>query len=140
MHYPHAAVWIDHHEARIFRIDDESFVASAVEASTKHVLKHPRASEEPKEHPDDMKRFFRDVTRALEGADEILILGPSTAKHQLVSYVGKHAPALEPKIVGVETIDHPSDRQLAAYARKYFEAADRIHKPGFTARAPSRST
>lgn len=120
MSHHHAAVWIDHHEARIFRIEDEGTVTSQVDASTKHVLKHPRGSEEPKEHPNDLKRFFRDVTHALEGADEILILGPSTAKLQLVNYVGKHAPALEPKIVGVETIDHPSDRELAAYARKYF--------------------
>jgi hypothetical protein len=29
-------------------------------------------------------------------------------------------------IVGVETVDHPSDAQLVAYARKYFIAADRM--------------
>jgi len=27
-------------------------------------------------------------------------------------------------IVGVETVDHPSDEQLVAYARKYFKAKD----------------
>lgn len=128
MHYPHAAVWIDHHQARIFRIDDESFVASKVEAQTRHVLKHPRASAEPKDHPNDLTRFFRDVARALEDADEILVLGPSSAKLQLVDYVSEHAPAIERRIVGVETVDHPTDRQLAAHARQYFESADRIQK------------
>jgi hypothetical protein len=29
-------------------------------------------------------------------------------------------------IVGVETVDHPSDAQVVAYARKYFNAADRM--------------
>ena len=30
------------------------------------------------------------------------------------------------KVVGVETVDHPSDGQLVAYARKYFVAKDRM--------------
>ena len=35
-------------------------------------------------------------------------------------------PTLKKKVVGVETIDHPSDGQLVAHARKYFSAADRM--------------
>ena len=30
------------------------------------------------------------------------------------------------KIIGVETVDHPSDGQLVAYARKYFLAKDQL--------------
>lgn len=30
------------------------------------------------------------------------------------------------KVVGVETVDHPSDAQLVAYARKYFVAKNRM--------------
>jgi hypothetical protein len=29
-------------------------------------------------------------------------------------------------IAGVETVDHPSDGSLVAYARKYFNAFDRM--------------
>ena len=29
-------------------------------------------------------------------------------------------------IVGVETVDHPSDPQLVAHAKNYFMAADRM--------------
>jgi hypothetical protein len=29
-------------------------------------------------------------------------------------------------IVGVETVDHPSDGQLVAHARHYFKAEDRM--------------
>jgi stalled ribosome rescue protein Dom34 len=129
MGYRHAAVWIDHQEARIFRIEPTSFDAAELKAPTHHLHKHPRGAQEPTEHPDDAKRFFHHVTRALEEADEILIVGPSTAKLQLIKYVSKTVPALEPRIVGVETVDHPTDRQFAAYARKYFEAADRMNKP-----------
>jgi hypothetical protein len=30
------------------------------------------------------------------------------------------------KIVGTETVDHPTDNQLVAHARKYFRTADRM--------------
>jgi hypothetical protein len=43
-----------------------------------------------------------------------------------VKYVHQHAHALEPKIVGVETVDHPTDGQIVAYAKTYFLAADRL--------------
>jgi hypothetical protein len=29
-------------------------------------------------------------------------------------------------IIGVETVDHPTDAQLVAYARQYFKGADRM--------------
>jgi hypothetical protein len=31
-------------------------------------------------------------------------------------------------IAAVETVDHPSDAALVAYARKYFRAADRMRR------------
>jgi hypothetical protein len=37
-----------------------------------------------------------------------------------------HDPKLMNVIVGVETVDHPSDAQLVAYARKYLKATDRM--------------
>ena len=30
------------------------------------------------------------------------------------------------KVIGIETVDHPGDGQLVAYARKYFVAKDRM--------------
>jgi hypothetical protein len=32
-------------------------------------------------------------------------------------------------ILGVETVDHPTDKQLVAYARKYFKSADLMQHP-----------
>jgi hypothetical protein len=52
--------------------------------------------------------------------------GPSTAKLQFLKYVHAHEPKLEQRIVGMETVDHPTDAQLAAFARRYFRAADRM--------------
>jgi hypothetical protein len=126
MSRPHVAVWIDHKEARIFHVDAETLNAATVKAPTHHLHKHPKGPQGAKEHPDDAKRFFHEVVRELEGAEALLILGPSTAKLHLIRYMHEHARSLEPKIVGIETVDHPTDGQLLAYARTYFKASDRM--------------
>jgi hypothetical protein len=113
----HLAVWIDHHKALIFRVDATSYSESAVEAP-RHVLRHPKYQAGVRNHPDDAPRFFSDVLRALEPATEILVVGPSTAKINFADYVREHATAV--RVVGVETVDHPTRNQIAAYVRRYF--------------------
>ncbi len=120
----HAVVWIDHHEAKVFHLDSENPEPSTLNAPKAHVLRHPKHGETS--HPADAQHFFHDVARALADADEILVVGPATAKLELIKHVHKHDHMLVPRIVGVETVDHPTDGQLAAYARKYFRAADRV--------------
>ena len=41
-------------------------------------------------------------------------------------YVDKHRAGLGKQIVGYETVDHPSENQLVALARKYFLKYDRM--------------
>ena len=120
------AVWIDHNEAKIFHVSAETFETSSVRSPKHHVHRHPIGSAEKKSHPADAKHFFDEVVRGLEGAEAILIVGPATAKLELIRHLHQHARALEPKVVGVETVDHPSDGQLAAYVRQYFHAVDRM--------------
>lgn len=119
----HAAVWIDHHEAKIFQVGAEAFDESTVLAPQHHVHRHPDRSAK-REHPSDAQHFYRDVSRALDGWEEILVVGPATAKLEFIKYVHEHEHALSPRIVGVETVDHPTDRQLVAHVREYFRAGD----------------
>jgi stalled ribosome rescue protein Dom34 len=121
----HVAVWIDQQEAKIYHIDAASTDATKVASPGPHVHRHPTVTAEHN-HPADAPHFYADVVRALQDAQEILIVGPAKAKLELIKYVHKHHPAMEPRIVGVETVDHPSDGQLVAYARRYFHAADRM--------------
>lgn len=44
-----------------------------------------------------------------------------------MTHFEKHDPELLKLIFGVETVDHPSDAQLVAYARKYFKSAVQMH-------------
>ena len=122
----HVIVWLDHQEARIFHVDAEKLDEKTVPAPTRHVHRHPKGPAAEHNHPDDAHHFFQALARALEGAERVLIVGPSTTKLQFVRYAHKHDPTLEPRIVGIETVDHPTDRQLVAYSRRYFAADDRM--------------
>ena len=121
----HVAVWLDHHEARVFRISRDSFDESTLQRDAHHVRRHPDRNAAAR-HADDAKRFFHDIARALEHSDEVLVVGPSTAKLEFLKYLHAHDPKLEARVVGVETVDHPTDPQLAAFARSYFHRVDRM--------------
>ena len=121
-------VWIDHHEARIFGVELGKFDESTIHAAERHLQRHPKGPTAEHNHPDDAHRFFRDVASALDGAKKILVVGPSTAKLEFFKYVHQHDRALEPKIVGIETVDHPTSGQLVAYAKRYFGIPDRVRE------------
>ena len=111
-----AAVWIDHEHAKIFHVDEHRFDESLIHAPNKHVRRDPA----------DAEHFFHQVAAALASAGEILVIGPGSAKLQLINHVHRHDHGLVDKIVGVETVDHPTDKQLVGYIRKYFHDEDRM--------------
>jgi len=114
-------VWLDHQEARIFGVDADKLQAETVSAPEHHLHRHPKGPTPDSQHPSDGVHFFRDIAAALHGAEQVLVVGPSTAKLQFLRYLSKQEHALESKVVGVETVDHPTDRQLIAHARHYFD-------------------
>ena len=120
----HATVWLDHREARIFRL-----AAHEIDKATVLAMLHPqrdpsRGEAGAVEHPDDDTRFFEELSRALSGYQHILVVGPSSAKHEFVSYAHKQNLPLEQRIDGVETDDHPTDGQIVAFGKKYFKLHD----------------
>jgi stalled ribosome rescue protein Dom34 len=117
----HSVVWLDHQEARVFGVDADRLQAETVAAPEHHLHRHPKGATAEHQHPSDSAHFFQDVATVLRDADQVLVLGPSTAKLQFLRFLAKQDHALEAKIVGVETVDHPTDRQLVAHARHYFD-------------------
>jgi stalled ribosome rescue protein Dom34 len=67
---------------------------------------------------------LREIAKALEGAEEVLVTGPSMTKHEFFKFLHKHDPTLEPKVVGIESITDTSDGSFLRYAQQYFKLSD----------------
>ncbi|MEO7271795.1 MAG: translational machinery protein [Vicinamibacterales bacterium] len=122
----HAVIWIDHQEARVFHLHPDTVDATTVLAPRHHVHRHPKGRGEPRPHPDDDARFFREVAHTLAGVDALLIVGPLSAKLEFFRYLNEHERLLESKVVGVESADHPTDGEIVARAKHCFAASDRM--------------
>jgi stalled ribosome rescue protein Dom34 len=125
-HHFHAVVWIDHHEARVFHFgstDVERLVLHP-DHPTRHI--HHKANSIGSGHDSEDQAFLQAVAQSIGNAGAVLITGPANAKTELVKHIDQHDPNLMRIIVGVETVDHPSDAQLVAYAKHYFETEDRM--------------
>ena len=125
-HHYHAAIWIDHREARVFHFNptDVETLVLRPDDPTRHI--HHKANSIGSGHAATSPDYLREVAESVADAGAILITGPANAKTELVEYIHLHDPRLEKAIAGVEAVDHPSDAQLVAYARKYLAATDRM--------------
>jgi hypothetical protein len=124
-HY-HAVIWIDHREARIFHFNADQADEAVVHASHSPRHLHSKAGSPSGTHVTAEPEFYRDVAGAVADAHEILIVGPSSAKTEFVKYLHKHDAGTFDRIAGIETMDHATDNQILAEARRYFSRADRM--------------
>jgi len=132
MSHFHAAVWLDHAEARVFQFNPEDVQAKVVHAAGNP---HNPAHGSPRVHHKagvigpgkaaPAPGYFAAVAQALDGAGEVLVMGPGTAKDEFIKHLGTQVPALAQKIVAVEAADRMTDRQIVARARKHFGRIDR---------------
>ena len=74
--------------------------------------------------------FFGAVCDALDGIAQVLVTGTHTALADFRHYVDKHRPHLAKHLVGYEVVDHPTDPQLVALARAFFQRQDRLGADG----------
>jgi stalled ribosome rescue protein Dom34 len=125
-HHYHAAIWIDHREARVFHFSptDVERLVIRPDHPTKHI--HHKANSIGSGHASADHEYLHAVAESVADAGAVLVTGPGNAKTELVEHIRVHDPKLTKIIVGVETVDHPSDAQLVAHARTYLKATDRM--------------
>jgi stalled ribosome rescue protein Dom34 len=126
MHHFHAVVWIDHREARVFHFNPTDADKLVLHPDNPHVHIHHKANSIGSGHAAEDHKFLDAVARSIADAGAILITGPANAKTELVKHISAHGPQLMKAIDGIETVDHPSDSELVAHARKYFKTEDRM--------------
>jgi hypothetical protein len=127
MSHLHAVIWLDHRNAKVidFAIDDKHVVT--IHHKGGHRPVHHRAGATGSGHAADDAQYYDAVVSAVGDAQDVLVTGPGTAKVGFREHVGHKHPALARRIVGVESLDHPSEGELLAFARKYFKRVDAMH-------------
>ena len=126
MQSQHAVAWLDHHEAKVFFFNRETAECLKLATTSSHRQTHNRAGTIGGKRAPENQSFYHDIVSALQPAKEWLIVGPGSAKDELVKHIRSHHPHLKDRIVGVETADHPTEAQIVAHARTFFRAADRM--------------
>lgn len=125
-HY-HALVWIDHQEAKIFHFNATAVDSTTVRSAHPHQHIHHKANTRGSGHAAVDNEFLERVAQAITHAGAVLITGPANAKKELAAYIEQRHADVAKRISGIETLDHPSDGELLALARRFFRADDRMH-------------
>jgi len=126
MSLSHAVVWIDHQEAHVIQFNRDAHENATITTKSKHGNLHQKSGVLSGHHQISSPAYLHEVVKAVVGSQEILIVGPGVAKLELIKHINHHDAKISNNVVGVETVDHPSDGQLLAYAKKYFLRADNL--------------
>ncbi len=106
----HVTLWIDHKKAHIFNYSAEAITEKEVkfEGESNH------------EH---LKKFFHNVALSVGNPNQLLIVGPGTAKEEFKKHCETHHHNnLVKNIVGVETMkDHPTKPEILNVSKTFFD-------------------
>ncbi len=131
-------LWIDHRKASIVTVTDKGeemgLIVSKAERQPRRSGDSPlKGPYEPHHVPaqDSLQRtltehlniFYDAVIASVRDAESIMIFGPGEAKGELKERLEKNG--LGGRIVGIETVDKMTDRQIAAKVRQRFPGSVR---------------
>ncbi len=147
-------LWIDHRKALIVAMTEKGQVTRLVISKVDKQLGRSfgirsTTPYEPLQVPADDSRqkklttalniYYRAVIGSIGEAESILIFGPGEAKGELAKRLQRGR--LGARIVGMETVDKMTDRQIAAKVLAYFEnKQDQGRKTGPGAKTHRRRT
>ena len=129
-----AGLWIDHRKAVIVTITDKGedieLIKSEVEKQLRRSGDSPlKGSHETLQVPADDSRqkkftgllniYYDAVIESIHDAESLFIFGPGEAKDELKERLERKN--LGGHIVGIETVDKMTDRQIAAKVRQHFD-------------------
>ncbi len=126
-------LWIDHRKSVIVSVtgkgEETSLIRSDME---KHVRYSGAAQEDSAEDQRDQRftghlnKYYDQVISCIRDAESILIFGPGEAKTELEKRL--ESEALSGRVVGIETVDKMTDRQIVARVRQQFPKRSRKTK------------
>jgi stalled ribosome rescue protein Dom34 len=126
MTHNHAIVWMDSKEARTFLFNVANVEHEHVAAHNPFRQVHHKAGVIGAGHMSLDHAFFDHIVEGLHGTTEWLLVGPASAKTEFAKYIESHAPATHKTMVGIETMDHPTDGELLDHAKRAFKGIDKL--------------
>jgi hypothetical protein len=129
-----AGLWIDHRKALIVamtdkgqvmhlvisRIDKQLGRSSGIRSTTPYEpLQVPADDSREKKLTTELNIYYQAVIASVREAESILIMGPGEAKGELKKRLQRDR--LGARIVGMETVDKMTDRQIVAKVHGFFE-------------------
>jgi hypothetical protein len=126
-------LWIDHREAIIVAVTEKGeeigLIISEVEKQPRRsgdspmnspyeALQVPADDSQQRAFSGHLNIYYDAVIACIRDAESILIFGPGEAKDELKKRLEGHN--LGGRIVGIETVDKMTDRQIAAKVREHF--------------------
>ena len=121
-------IWIDHREAFVVFVGEGSEETERIESGMeKHVRFSGHAASEEGSADDQrdrqfaahLDRYYDAVIAHVRDATSILLFGPGEAKGEFEKRLA--SKGLGARVVGVETTDKMTDRQIAAKVRQHFQ-------------------
>jgi stalled ribosome rescue protein Dom34 len=126
-------LWIDHRKTVIVSFTDKGEETSLIRSDME---KHVRYSGPPQEDSAEdqrdrrftghLNKYYDHVISCIRDAESILIFGPGEAKVELQKRL--ESEALGGRVVGIETVDKMTDRQIAARVRQHFPKRSQRNK------------
>jgi peptide subunit release factor 1 (eRF1) len=116
------AIWIDHREAILIALCGEKVTGE--EDLFSEVGPHTHgggwAQHRIEAHRHEMlKHYYEEVIQHLGPVDEILLLGPGQAKHELHHSIDHHK-GLRGKVVAVHSVSRMTEQQVIVEAKEFF--------------------
>jgi len=121
-----AGLWIDHRKAVIVTVTENGLETKQIQSNIEeHFRLYGRSSEEgsaedmrDRQYANLLSSFYDEVITALRDVESLLIFGPGEAKGELVKRM--EGDEISGRIVGIETVDKMTDRQIAERVRQQF--------------------
>lgn len=123
MSFKHAIVWLDQTEAHVIHFTRDAAESDVIKTTSQH----QKAGVVGNNRAEESTTFMDEVATAIDSSEEILVVGPGQEKMTFIKHLHKKHADIANKVVSVETVDHPNDGELLAFARKYFVKSNMVN-------------
>ena len=122
-----AGLWIDHKETFVVFVGDDGESTSRIESGMEKHVRFSGGNRPEDGSADDQRgrrftahlnKYYDEVISQIRDAESILLLGPGEAKGELHKRLV--SKGLGGRVVGIETVDKMTDRQMSARVRERY--------------------